>query len=163
MFVPATIPRCPARGRRGRNGFSMIELLLVVVIILTIAAIAIPNLVSAITLAKVARAVGDINSISDDIVLYQSIYYVLPDSLAQCGDGNILDPWGNPYQYFNHATMTGNGQIRLDRFMVPLNSEYDLYTMGADGKTMAPISAQPSQDDIIRAGDGSYVGLASQF
>lgn len=141
----------------------MVELLVVVAIILTIAAIAIPNLMSAIDFAKVGRAVADINTLEDEISLYQSINNVLPDDLSQVGYGGFLDPWGNPYQYLNHSTMKGNGKARKDRFLVPLNSDYDLYSEGKDGKSSSPITASDSQDDVIRASDGSYVGLASQF
>jgi len=87
----------------------------------------------------------------------------LPDDLAQIGYGSLLDPWGNPYQYLNHSTMKGNGKARKDRFLVPLNDDYDLYSMGQDGVSVSPITAKPSQDDILRASDGSYLGLASQF
>jgi general secretion pathway protein G len=79
------------------------------------------------------------------------------------GDGNLLDPWGNPYQYLNHYTMKGNGQARKDRFLKPLNSDYDLYSMGKDGQSSPPLQAKPSLDDVIRASNGSYVGLASNF
>ena len=148
---------------RTANGFSMVELLIVVAIILTIAAIAVPNLVSAINSAKVARAVADVTDLEEEIALYQSINNVLPDDLSQIGYGAYVDPWGNLYQYLNHTTMHGNGQARKDRFLVPLNSDYDLYSVGKDGKSSPPITASDSQDDVIRASDGSYVGLASQF
>jgi general secretion pathway protein G len=141
----------------------LVELLVVVAIILTIAAIAIPNLMSAIDLAKVARAVADITDLEEEIGLYQSINNVLPDDLSQVGYGGFLDPWGNPYEYLNHSTMKGNGKARKDRFLVPLNSDYDLYSKGKNGKSSSPITAKDSQDDVIRASDGSYVGLASQF
>jgi general secretion pathway protein G len=59
--------------------------------------------------------------------------------------------------------MKGNGKARKDRFLVPLNTDYDLYSDGPDGKTASPITAAPSQDDIIRASDGSYVGVAADF
>jgi general secretion pathway protein G len=136
---------------------------MVMVIALTIAAIAIPNLMSALDDARIARAVSDIGTLEDEITLYFSINGQFPDSLAQIGYGSLLDPWGNAYQYLNHATMKGNGQARKDRFLVPLNSDYDLYSMGKDGKTASPLTAKASQDDIVRASDGSYVGLASQF
>ena len=55
------------------------------------------------------------------------------------------------------------GQARKDRFLVPLNSDYDLYSAGKDGKSRPPLSAQMSQDDIVRANDGAYIGLASQY
>jgi general secretion pathway protein G len=159
MTVPNVRRARPYRAQ----GFSLVELLVVVAIILTIAAIAIPNLMSAIDLAKVARAVADITNLEEEIGLYQSINNVLPDDLSQVGYGGFLDPWGNPYQYLNHSTMKGNGKARKDRFLVPLNSDYDLYSKGKNGKSSSPITASDSQDDVIRASDGSYVGLASHF
>ncbi len=52
---------------------------------------------------------------------------------------------------------------RKDRFLVPINCDYDLYSMGPDGETTAPLTAKKSRDDIIRANDGAYVGPASEF
>lgn len=155
----------PCCGKRGRNhqGFTVVELLIVIAVLLTISAIAIPNLMSAINQARIGRAISDIHLLEDEIALYQAINYQLPDDLSQVGYPNFLDPWGHPYQYLNHTTMKGNGQARKDRFLVPLNSDYDLYSMGRDGQSVPPITAGASQDDVIRASDGSYVGLASQF
>jgi general secretion pathway protein G len=157
--------RGQAHNRRSRNGqgFTVLELLIVVAVLLTICAIAIPNLMAAMDQARVARAVGDIKTLEDEIALYETINGILPDDLSQVGYANYHDPWGNPYQYLNHATMKGNGKARKDRFLVPLNSDYDLYSMGKDGDSVPPITAKTSQDDIIRASDGSYLGLASQF
>jgi general secretion pathway protein G len=148
---------------RGVRGFTLIELLIAMAIIVTIAAIAVPNFIAAIDLARVVRAVGDIKAIEDAVTLYDLIYSQLPDDLSQVGYGNYLDPWHNPYEYLNHSTMKGNGKARKDRFLVPLNSDYDLYSDGKDGRSVSPLTAKSSQDDIIRAGDGSYTGLASQF
>jgi general secretion pathway protein G len=55
------------------------------------------------------------------------------------------------------------GKMRKDRFLVPLNSDYDLYSMGKDGDSRPPLTAQMSRDDIVRASDGAFVGLASDF
>jgi general secretion pathway protein G len=132
-------------------------------ILVTISAIAIPHLLSAIDEANLGKAVGDIHSIETDIVGYQSTNGQMPDDLSQVGDDTILDPWGNTYQYLNHATLHGNGHVRKDRFLVPLNSDYDLYSMGKDGQTSPPITAAKSQDDVIRVGSANYIGLASQF
>lgn len=151
------------RRRCDNGGFTLVELVITVAIILTIAAMAVPNLLLAVDQAKIARAVGDINTLEDEIALYQNINGVLPDSLSQIGYGNYPDPYGSPYQYLNHSTMKGNGQARKDRFLVPLNSDYDLYSMGKDGASQPPLTAKASQDDIIRASDGNYVGPASQF
>jgi general secretion pathway protein G len=146
-----------------QSGFSLVELLIIMTIMLTISAIAIPSLMSAINDAKIARAVGDISAMETDIEEYDLVNGQLPDALSDIGMANFLDPWGNPYEYLNHTTMKGNGKARKDRFLVPLNSDYDLYSDGADGQTTSPITAAKSQDDIIRADDGDYVGLASQF
>jgi general secretion pathway protein G len=155
----------PGRRRRGgsQRGFTLVEVLIVVVILMTISAIAIPSMMAAMDAARVARAAGDIEAIEDAITLYEVIYGQLPDDLAQVGYGGLLDPWGNPYEYLNHTTMKGNGQARKDRFLVPLNDDYDLYSAGKDGASLPPITAKPSQDDILRASSGSYVGLASQY
>ena len=52
---------------------------------------------------------------------------------------------------------------RMDRFLHPINSDYDLYSMGKDGETVLPLTARKSHDDVIRANDGSFVGLAVEF
>ena len=148
---------------RSQSGFSLVELLIAMAIVVTISAIAVPSLLASIYQAKIARAVGDIHTIEDDIAFYELINSKLPDDLSQAGDGNLNDPWGNPYHYLNHATMKGNGLARKDRFLVPLNDDYDLYSMGKDGTSVPPITAKPSQDDVIRAAQGSYVGLAVNF
>jgi general secretion pathway protein G len=144
-------------------GFTVVELLIVVTIILTIAAIAVPSLTSAIYRAKIARAVGDINAIEVDIEYYQVMNQKLPDTLQDIGRDTLLDPWGAPYQYLNITTQKGHGKERKDRFLVPINNDYDLYSMGADGQSVSPITAKVSQDDILRASNGSFIGLASQF
>lgn len=55
------------------------------------------------------------------------------------------------------------GQPRKDRFLVPINSDYDLYSKGRDGESVAPLTAKKSHDDVIRANDGTFVGLAVNF
>ena len=55
------------------------------------------------------------------------------------------------------------GRPRKDRFLHPINSDYDLYSMGKDGESVEPLTAQKSHDDVIRASDGGYYGLAKNF
>lgn len=164
-FLPK-LHRTPHQARQRHkhaHGFTVVELLIVIAILLTIASMAIPNLLAAIDMARVARAVSEIHTFEDAITEYLVINGQYPDTLANVGYGGYLDPWGNPYEYLNHATMKGNGKARKDRFLVPLNSDYDLYSVGKDGLSVSPITAKASQDDIIRGSDGSYDGLASQF
>ena len=52
---------------------------------------------------------------------------------------------------------------RKDRFGVVLNTDFDLYSRGKDRKSTDSISTPDSHDDILRANDGAFVGLASNF
>jgi general secretion pathway protein G len=52
---------------------------------------------------------------------------------------------------------------RKDRFLVPINSDFDLYSMGADGESMPPLQNPKSRDDVIRAGNGAYIGIAELY
>jgi len=150
----------------------MVEMMVVVAIILTICAIAVPNLIAALRHAKIAKAVGDIHSIGTDIEGFKAMEGRYPDALTdlcvglQCqtsGYPYLNDPWHNPYQYLNFANVKGKGKMRKDRFLVPINTFYDLYSMGEDGQTVTPLTAKVSQDDIVRANDGDFVGLATDF
>jgi general secretion pathway protein G len=84
----------------------------------------------------------------------------LPDSLTDINYANYLDPYGNPYQYLNIQTSKGKRKCRKDKFVVPINTDYDLYSMGKDGQSQSPLTAKDSRDDIIRANDGAYIGPA---
>ena len=55
------------------------------------------------------------------------------------------------------------GQARKDRFLVPLNSDFDLYSLGKDKSSAAPLNAKASRDDILRALDGGFIGVAAKF
>ena len=138
-------------------GFTVIELMIAMLILGTLASIALPKLQHAIEKAKVAKAIGDLKALSSDIGSMDP----LPNSLADAGRGGMMDPWGNPYQY---VLLNGKpGGARKDKFLVPLNSDFDLYSMGPDGLSAPPLTAAQSRDDIIRANDGGYVGPASSY
>jgi general secretion pathway protein G len=55
------------------------------------------------------------------------------------------------------------GKWRKDRFLVPLNYDFDLYSVGEDGQTSAPLTADISYDDIVRANNGRFIDLASKY
>jgi general secretion pathway protein G len=148
---------------RYSKGFSLIEILVVVGIMAVLGGMAIPKLFSALTVARVGRAVGDLNAVGKDISQYQLQKGTLPLTLADINRNTLLDPWGHPYQYQNFTTGGGPSAGRTDRFGVPINSNYDLYSMGKDGASVASLTAATSQDDVIYGSDGSYMGLASDF
>lgn len=155
----------PEGHREGHRAFTIIELMVVVAMITTLVALAIPALGSALDAAKGARAIGDLRTLQIQIAQYDVLRGSLPDDLDQLGRGDFKDPWGNPYQYLNFATLGkgGKGQMRKDKFLVPINSRYDLYSMGKDGQTQSALTAKASWDDVIRANDGAFLGLAAEY
>ncbi len=153
------------------RGFTLIELLIVIAMIFTLVAIGTPIYVSALEKAKVARAIADIRVVSAEIGEYQLFNRGLPLSLADTGRATFKDPYGNPYEYLNFCIKKNKkgkcknpkGKARKDRFLVPINSDYDLYSKGQDGDSVAALTAAKSRDDIIRANDGGFIGLASGY
>ena len=142
-----------------RAGFTLIEVIIGLAIIGILAAIAIPSYQHIIEKVKVSRAIAEIHGLGKEIKIYEP----LPDSLNQIGLGNRVDPWGNPYQYLKIEGVVAKAEMRKDRFMVPVNSDFDLYSMGKDGKSFPGFVVKESWDDIVRACDGAYVGLVSNF
>jgi general secretion pathway protein G len=59
--------------------------------------------------------------------------------------GTPRDPWGNPYQYLplDGASPPGGGgaaaHARKDRFLVPIDTDFDLYSMGKDGQSASAL------------------------
>jgi general secretion pathway protein G len=147
-----------------RRGFTLIELMTVVAVTGILATLAIANYASAMRQAKIVRAIGDIKAIQTDLQAIEANGDTLPATLDLIGRGTIRDPWGNPYQYnpFPPDRRVPPG-ARRDRFLVPINSTFDLYSMGEDGQTVPPLNAARSQDDIIRANDGGFIGVASRY
>ena len=149
----------PDHARRRTGGFTLVELLAAMTIIGTLAAIALPKTKEAIERAKVARAIGDLEAIGVDLDSQDT----LPDNLTFFGPVRE-DPWGNPYQYNKFPPGKGAPPgARKDRFLVPINTYYDIYSLGKDSTSSPPLTAKNSQDDVIRANDGGYIGLASKY
>ena len=75
-----------------------------------------------------------------------------------------LDPWGRPYEYLNIRTAgPGKGALRKDGKLNPLNTDFDLYSIGKDGMSATPLSAEESRDDIVRANNGAFIGLGEDY
>ena len=160
--------------RSWSRAFTMIEILIIVAILGTIMAIALPQYMESLDNARVARAIGDIAAMSSEIGLFWFDNGRYPNNLGEVGRGSMVDPYGEPYFYTNIGDAAkGGGQGkgggggsaggRKDRFLVPVNSDFDLYSSGKDKNTVLPFTAKDSQDDIVRANNGAFIGLAEDF
>jgi general secretion pathway protein G len=76
---------------------------------------------------------------------------------------NKTDPWGNLYIYLNLTDPSLTGKPRKDGKLHPVNSDYDLYSTGKDGLSKPPFNNSKSRDDIVRANNGKFIGLAAEY
>jgi len=157
---------------RGTNkkAFTLIEVLLIVAIVGTLLALMIPGYTNLLEKSRINRAIADIVKISRELDEFLQDNGTLPETLTELIQEtrplNLTDPWGNTYQYLVILGKKKNevqGKWRKDRFLVPLNSDFDLYSMGKDGESRAPLTAKASWDDIVRANDGDFIGLAHKY
>jgi len=133
-----------------------------VVLVGILAAVALPFYNGYRERIRVAQAVTEITAMSAVASNYWNDNHAYPASLADIGFAGKLDPWGYPYVYYN-IDASGKGHARKDHALNPLNTDFDLYSVGADGATKQQITAKDSLDDVIRASDGAFYGLASAF
>jgi general secretion pathway protein G len=135
--ITREVSRHPVQAR-GR-GFTLIEIMVVVFIIGLLAAFIVPEVISKVDEARVAKAKQDIQSLETALTMFRldnSKYPTTEQGLqaltAQPTDPTIKhwrpggylqhvskDPWGNDYQY---AYPGAHGK------------EYDLFSYGADGQ-----------------------------
>jgi general secretion pathway protein G len=154
--------------RNGWNrGFTLIEVFIVIAIIGTLSAIAIPNYLRYKNEAMIMVAVTDIRMIEKQISLFAfDNDGQLPDRLSDLTTiGTVNDPWGHPYQYLriDGGSVKGKGKLRKNMSDNPVNTDYDLYSMGKDGRSKPQFPKAESRDDIVRAYEGQYVGLVSEL
>jgi general secretion pathway protein G len=156
----------PHPGARVSRGFTIVELAVVVAIVGLLASLAITNYRHYVEKAREVRAIAEIEAISHVLdALVKDDEAELPDSLVGIAAGSHEDPWGTPYQYLRITGPGGGGgaQPRKDRFLVPINTDYDLYSKGPDRESVPPLTAAKSRDDIVRANNGAYIGVAELF
>ncbi len=155
--------------RQSREGcfkaFTIFEAIIVLAAVGTLLAVGIPIYTNVLLKAKTISAITDISSASREIEEYLDENGILPEILDDIKP-NFRDPWGRPYEYLvilGKSESEIQGKWRKDRFQVPLNTDFDLYSKGKDGESRAPLTASASYDDIVRANNGDYIGLASKY
>lgn len=151
------------RRRRRVRGFTLLELLFAVAIAAVLATLAIGQFSRYVDRSRSAAAQADIALMEMQILRYRNNHNALPDALSQIGQGAFLDPWQRPYHYTKLEGVNGKGSARKDKKLNPLNSDYDLFSAGKNGVFKTQVSQTDSLDDVIRARNGAYIGLAADF
>jgi general secretion pathway protein G len=109
--------------------------------------------------ARARQAAEEIAAMSASFELRWQDEHCYPDRLDTSTLGQRIDPWGRPYAYYNVAA-NGVGGARKDLLQNPLNTDFDLYSLGPNGRTSEDPSHRDSRDDVLRARDGGHIGGA---
>jgi general secretion pathway protein G len=157
-----SVPTTCLKQKADCRGFTLVEALMVLAILALLAVIAIPLYTDWVARTRNIAAIADIRVLENIISAHEASNGTLPSALDVVGAEAVLDPWGRLYQYTVISSVP-IGLVRKDKFLVPLNTGFDLYSMGPDGKSKPPLTAKDSWDDIIRANDGGFIGLASEY
>lgn len=152
---------------RAQGGYSLLELMIAVGLVGILSAIAVPSYQRYMERAKVSEAVQEMGEIQLRIERFRTRNMRLPTTLAEGTSGlaatMLTDPWGRSYVYYNYAAGTSPDPTRRDKNLKPLNTDYDLYSVGKDGQTEKQLNNAASLDDVVRALDGSFLGYAKDF
>lgn len=143
-------------------GFTLVELMIVVILIGILVALAMPYYGDWRNRVNTLEATNEIAGNQAVVETYRVMNGTLPNSWADMPFARKIDPWGRPYVYYN-IEANGKGHARKDHALNPLNTDYDMYSLGPDGVSKAQITQKDSLDDVIRASNGGYVGIASGF
>ena len=144
-------------------GLTLVEVMIVLALIGVLAAIAMPMYTNYRDRIDRSTAIQDIRILQLLIADYAATGGSFPASLTEVGNGGKLDPWGRPYRYVDLSSVNGNGQARKNRQLNPINSDFDLFSLGKDGVYKSQLTQKDSLDDIVRAQDGAFVGVAADF
>jgi general secretion pathway protein G len=164
------------RRMNAQIGFTVLELLMATAVAAILAVITIPMFGNAgadcdnpnarqgpLMRARIAKVTGDIGQIHMSAGKFELSHNRYPVDLAEIGLDHLQDPWGNPYRYLVVFGLQNVGHVRKDHNLKPVNTGYDVYSMGPDGVTASPFTSTLGKDDIVMANDGDYFGLACQY
>ena len=147
----------------GARGWTLIEVIIAIAVVATLSTIGVVMYRTSVHSSRVVKAIAEIRTIQMDLDNYYEMYGDYPLSLDDGGHGGRLDPWGNVYQFLNFDTDPKKKKARKDKNLKPLNTKYDLFSTGPDGEWKQSLSSKTSRDDIIRANDGEFVGIAELY
>ena len=125
-----------------QRGFTLLELMIVLVLLGVLASIAVPTYLGRADAARIQKVTADFSTIATALSLYKLDNATLPTTnqgLAALASKPELDPVPSRYKtggYINDLPLDPWGRAYL--YLYPAREgerEYDLYTLGADGKT----------------------------
>lgn len=145
------------------RGLSLVETLIVCALISTLASLGTGSYLAALKRARITRAIADIRTLDTDIRVFETRHKRYPATLDEVRTPVPIDPWGHPYVYADLSAIKGKGKARKDGRLNPINADFDLYSVGEDGKSSTPLTARASWDDVLRAREGAFIGLATDF
>ena len=148
------------------GGFTLLAVLVALCVAGLLSAIAVPLYGAVVSRAFPGQAVTDIGTLDMRLERYFSNNFDYPDSLDELPGPVIIDPRGQTYQYLKirrEAEPGLRGQLRKDRNLVPFNSDFNLSSVGEDGVSTPLLTARASRDELVRAADGSFVGVGEDF
>ena len=144
------------------RGVTLFELMTALVVCALLASLATAGYTRVIERLRIGQAVTDLEMMSMKLERWHTNMFRFPDTLADAGLDGLRDPWGHPYRYLN-ITGSTPGDRRRDKNLVPINTDFDLYSVGKDGKTVSALTATASRDDIVRANNGAFIGVAGDY
>lgn len=151
-------------GNKACSGITLVELAIVLLIAVLIIGTVTPVYFQIIESKRTDLAIAEITRMQKDIDRFGRKNARLPADLTELSGSTPADPWGNPYRYVNIRDNTSAMvNPRTDNNLKRLNADYDLYSEGPDKTSLSPIGAGESRDDIIRARNGNYIGVARDF
>jgi len=174
-----------SQARTTSGGFTIVELAIVLTIVGLLAGLASTRYFRHVEKARVVSAIATIASLGEAIEASRLFdNSPLPNLLSNSGLGVPIDPWGTPYRYlriegiFDVTQRSPNlsslpavaagprpqpDQPRKDRFFKPISTDFDLYSSGPNGDSRDSLEHDDSRDDVVRALNGRFVGLAENF
>jgi prepilin-type N-terminal cleavage/methylation domain-containing protein len=143
-------------------GFTMIELVVVIAIIAVLVSLVIPAYEEFVIRARNSRAMQEIRVMETEIQGYVFMNGELPESLADINRGDLRDPWGQVYVYNDFRDTVTNPP--RNKFGNDLNTDFDIYSTGRDRLSTDPlVTSVTGKDDLVRGGDGLFVGLGEEW
>ncbi len=150
------------KGHRDNRGFTLVELVMVMAIIGILCTLAIPSFSLIQDRTRESACMEDIRTLEKDIHAYEATNGNFPANLGVINRDTLRDPWGNPYYYAPIPHPDGTDEY-VDSAGIPLNEGFDLYSKGKNGSSNQDLADDNTDDDVIHAGDGGFVGLGQNY